>query len=153
LTLWPCLRLWHPQAINASLDFILQWSSRGYLHDMPVAFTPSQLSITEATSPITFRKPPLLLFWADLCLIVRLLPYALQIVRPFQTTNRNGELYLWNIKNVISMVLHFFLFICSIFGGLLAPVVFFLVPGVVFLVYTLVFAAACAICTSFWVVG
>jgi hypothetical protein len=124
-------------------------SQNTLLSVMPVAFTPSQLSITEATSPITFRQSPFRLFLADLGLIIRLLPYAIQIILPFQTDNVNGELYLWNARNLISMILHFFLFVCSICGGLLAPVVFFLIPGVGFVVYILAFACACAVCNSF----
>jgi hypothetical protein len=120
-----------------------------YYPIMPVAFTPSQLSITEATSPITFRQSPFRLFLADLVLIIRLLPYAIQIILPFQTDNVNGELYLRNARNLISMILHFFLFVCSICGGVLAPVVFFLIPGVGFVVYILAFSCACAVCNFF----
>src|SRR5271167_3024956 len=113
---------------------------------MTVAFTPSQLSNTEATSPIIFRKSPLLLFWFDLRLIIRLLRYSIQIILPLNTSNKNGELYLWNYGNIVSMILHSCLFMCSLFGVLLAPAVFLLLPGIGFVVFVLAVTSACAIC-------
>jgi hypothetical protein len=113
---------------------------------MTVAFTPSQLSNTDATSPIIFRKSPLHLFWFDLRLIIRHLRYAIQIILPLGTSNKNGELNPWNYGNIVSMILHSCLFVCSLFGGLLAPVVFFFLPGIGFVVYVLAVTSACAIC-------
>lgn len=112
---------------------------------MTIAFTPSQLANTAATSPITYRESPLSLIWSDVCLVVRLLPYAIQIVLPFPTDNRNGELYP-SKGNIQSMVLHFCLFICSGCGILLAPFVFLFFPGVTFLIFVLCVTATCYFC-------
>jgi hypothetical protein len=113
---------------------------------MTVTFTPSQLSNTSTTSPLTFRKSPLQLFWSDICLVVHLLRYSIQIILPLPTDNKNGELYL-GAGNIRSMALHLILFICSAVGLICAPVVFLFFPGVGFIFFVLGVGAVCAFCT------
>src|ERR1700738_388789 len=97
-----------------------------------VTFTPSQLSSPGGTSPINFRSPPFGLFLSDLKMVARLIlhGYLPTIIFPLRTTNPLGELYPWSGGNIMSMVLHFFLFWCSVIGIFIGPVVFLLMPGI-----------------------
>ena len=113
---------------------------------MSVTFTPSQIPTTEDTSPLTFRLAPHRLLLNDLFLFLRIARYIPQIVLPFYTCNPNGELYLWNMGNIVSLVLHSVLIVCSLVGIFGAVIVWVFALGVAFFLYLAGVALACGIC-------
>ena len=69
-----------------------------YSRTMAVAFTPSQLSFKQETSPISFRISPFQLLRSDSKLISSLLGYVPLIIVPFtikQSTKRTQSTQLW----------------------------------------------------------
>ena len=115
---------------------------------LKVSFTPSQLSLPGVTSPVTFRTSPSSLLWRDLMLCASLIFYMPFIIIPFPTTNKNGELYLLNAGNVVSIVVHIALGVCSLFGILAAPFIVLLVPGIASVLFGAGVAASCAVCEA-----
>ena len=111
---------------------------------MAVAFTPSQLSYKDDTSPINFRSSPLKLLWSDLKLVPWLIKTLPQWFLPIATTNPRAELNPRTLGNVITIVLHTFIGITTLIGIVGSLMALFLpFPFVGIVVYVLIVTAVC----------
>ena len=112
---------------------------------MAANFSPSQISYTDGTSPITFRISPFKLLWSDLNLIPRSLLILPNTLLPLETQNPRAELNIGVSGNVISILLQIVAGVISLIGLLALPVVIFLPISVSgFGVYCVIIAALCA---------
>jgi hypothetical protein len=98
---------------------------------MAIAFTPSQLSYKEETSPINFRISHFRLLFSDLQLVPILLATLYNTVTPFRTDNPRSELNLRSPGNVTAFALQAFLAIGTLTGFVGGLVIVFLPISVV----------------------
>jgi hypothetical protein len=98
-------------------------------------------------SPIIFRQDPMRLLWEDLKLSFTLLPFLSSLLRPFDSKDPRAELNFMNFGNVLTMLLHSGLFICTLMSIVGAIVMAFLpVPLLIFALYVCAVVIVGAFC-------
>lgn len=111
-----------------------------------IEFIPSQMDALSSTTTEAARKSPLRLLIQDLVVLITKLPYLTWIIRPFQTSDPNAEMYL-SLRGLRDMALQSCLFILETAVILFALPAFLILPGAMFIgvatiIFTLIYIVA-----------